>query len=195
MATILTEIEASMNSRPLVPMTEDPNDLACLTPAHFLIGANLHALPETNVRDIPLGKLDHYQRLQRFSQDFWHHWRTEYLQELQRDTKICDQNVTFRPGQLVVIVEDFQIPVKWPLARIIALHPGRDNLCRVVSLKTAKGIIRRPITKICLLPTENHNRSEDAAVLVHDKSLQSDDLTAEEQSTTGNLRDQQETEL
>lgn len=118
MATVLTEIEASMNSRPLVPMTEDPNDLACLTPAHFLIGANLHALPETNVREIPLGKLDHYQR---FNQDFWHHWRTEYLQELQRDTMLCDENVAFRPGQMVVIVDDFQIPVRWPLQLLLCI--------------------------------------------------------------------------
>ncbi|XP_058840964.1 uncharacterized protein LOC131696441 [Topomyia yanbarensis] len=154
MATLLAQIEASMNSRPLVPMTEDPNDISCLTPAHFLIGASLHTLPEPDIRHIPMGKLDHYQHLQRINQQFWQCWRTEYLQELQRMTKTCNPNTDIQPGRLVVIVDEFQIPVRWPLARILSVHPGKDNLTRVVSLKTSRGIIKRPVTKICLLPLD-----------------------------------------
>ncbi|XP_058827759.1 uncharacterized protein LOC131687680 [Topomyia yanbarensis] len=51
MTTVLAEIEAAMNSRP-VPMTEDPEDYSVITPAHFLIGSSMHAVPDPNVRGI-----------------------------------------------------------------------------------------------------------------------------------------------
>ncbi|XP_058840862.1 uncharacterized protein LOC131696333 [Topomyia yanbarensis] len=154
MSTVLAQVEASMNSRPLIPLSEDPNDLNALTPAHFLIGTTMHAIPNPDVQCIPKNRLDHYQRMQSLHQQFWHRWQTEYLQELQRESVIYSANNDFKPGQLVVVLDEFQSPLKWPLARIINLHPGKDDLTRVVTLQTSKGIIKRPVVKICLLPTE-----------------------------------------
>lgn len=39
--TMLTRIEACLNSRPLTPMTENPLDINALTPGHFLVGTPL----------------------------------------------------------------------------------------------------------------------------------------------------------
>ncbi len=45
--TVLTQIEACLNSRPLVPIdTPDDDSIETLTPSHFLIGQPLAALPD-----------------------------------------------------------------------------------------------------------------------------------------------------
>ncbi|XP_053698926.1 uncharacterized protein LOC128745885 [Sabethes cyaneus] len=150
--TILHQIEAAMNSRPLLPMSDDPNNLAALTPGHFLTGSSLQALPDPDLLHTPVNALDHLQRLQQHVQKFWSHWRSEYLQELIKDTKRAARNDEIQPGRMVILVDEMLSAIRWPLARIIQIHPGSDNLTRVVTLHTAKGIITRPITKICLLP-------------------------------------------
>ena len=47
--TILIEIEAILNSQPLPPRSDDPNDIEALSPAHMPIGSSLLSLPYENL--------------------------------------------------------------------------------------------------------------------------------------------------
>ena len=49
--TILTEVEAVLNSRPLTYPYTDINDASPLTPSHFLCGYRLLTLPDTNAKE------------------------------------------------------------------------------------------------------------------------------------------------
>lgn len=74
--TVVVKIEAVLNSRPLTPLSSDPNGLATLTPSHFLIGDVLTAIPQENVVNIPEKRLSLYKRLQQMLQHFWKRGQT-----------------------------------------------------------------------------------------------------------------------
>ncbi|XP_062542203.1 uncharacterized protein LOC134210192 [Armigeres subalbatus] len=155
--TLLVQVEGCLNSRPLTPMSEDPEDLEPLTPSHFLVGTSLQAIPEPNLEDIPLNRLDKYQLMQRKLQDFWRRWRREYLCQLQARTKRWKPPVPVEIGRLVVIQDDNVPPMRWRMGRIQSLHPGNDNVVRVVTVKTSSGMLTRPVEKLCFLPLPDCN--------------------------------------
>ncbi|KAH0946483.1 hypothetical protein HN011_011510 [Eciton burchellii] len=53
-ATLLCQIEACLNSRPIATLSDDPNDLSTLMPNHFLIGRPLISIPEESVLELML---------------------------------------------------------------------------------------------------------------------------------------------
>ncbi|XP_076230264.1 uncharacterized protein LOC143176045 [Nomia melanderi] len=79
MYTVLTQVEACLNSRPLSPLSDDPADLSPLTPGHFLTGDSLTAFPEPDLKHIQENRLSRYQHLQSMLQHFWQRWQAEYL--------------------------------------------------------------------------------------------------------------------
>jgi hypothetical protein len=154
--TLLTRIEACLNSRPLVPMSNDPNDLTAITPGHFLIGEALTAPLEPDLIELKINRLSRHQLLERLRQHFWKRWRTEYLSYLQGRTKWQSPSPSLQPGDLVLLVEDNVPPLCWPLGRIQQVHPGSDGNVRVVTVKTNRGTYKRGVRKVCVLPIESH---------------------------------------
>jgi len=156
MMTLLSQIEAILNSRPLTPLSDDPKDLNALTPAHFLIGAPLTAYPEPDLQDVSLNRLTRWQCVERLKQHFWSRWSNEYLVNCQRRTKWkMKTGAKLEVGQLVMLKEDDTMPLSWIMARIIAVHPGQDDVIRAVTVLTKGGTYKRPVVKISLIPTEN----------------------------------------
>lgn len=69
--TFAIKIEAILNSRPLTPLSSDPNDPIALTPGHFLIGDALMSLPEADLSHLPANRLSTWQHNQMMRQHFW----------------------------------------------------------------------------------------------------------------------------
>ncbi|XP_018318380.1 uncharacterized protein [Mycetomoellerius zeteki] len=61
--TFTAEVEGILNSRPIIPLSSDPNDTSALTPAHYLIGKPLTALPEGNLTCVPANRLSTWQHI------------------------------------------------------------------------------------------------------------------------------------
>lgn len=149
--TLSTQVEAMLNSRPLTPLSSDPADLEALTPGHFLIGAPLASVPEPNVSDVPSNRLKHWQLVQAFNQRIWQRWSLEYIHTLQQRFKWTQPRKNLQVGDLV-LVHSPSSSLNWPLARVTAIHPGKDGIVRVVDLKTPSGHLTRPVVKVFPLP-------------------------------------------
>ena len=152
MMTVLCQIEACLNSRPLFTSLDanDDDGIAPLTPGHFLIGRPLEALPDRPVTT-PVSILKRWRLCQALTQHFWKRWSTEYLDALQRFNKWRLPRRNLRIGDIVLIKDNRTPPCQWPLGRIISTHPGPDQYVRVVTVKTKTGTFLRPIVKLCLL--------------------------------------------
>ncbi|XP_055906553.1 uncharacterized protein LOC129941828 [Eupeodes corollae] len=164
-STFLTQVEDVLNSRPICPLSDDPNDLEALTPGHFIVGDALRTVPEPSLMQLPTSRLSRYQQLRQMLEKFWQRWSSEYLQRWQDIGKWHQKYKNIKEGALVLVVDERLPPSKWPLARVISTHPGADGLVRVVTVKTQSTTLKRPIVKLCLLPVINDDNEADISTL------------------------------
>ena len=152
--TLVVEIEAILNSRPLTPISSDPKDPPppVLTPGHFLIGDTLTSLRERDFRTVPAGRLSSWQRIHQIKQHFWSRWYREYLNELTRRNKWDKGKHDVREGTVVILREDNVPSMQWPLGRVIKVHPGVDGIIRTATVQTATTTLDRGVKRLVPLP-------------------------------------------
>ncbi|XP_072392197.1 uncharacterized protein [Diabrotica undecimpunctata] len=126
-STVLTQIEAVLNSRPICALSNDPSDFTYLTPGHFLIGRSLTSLPDQEYTSIPENRLSIWQNLSKLQQLFWKRWSTDYLNRLQNRPKWFLPFKNLEPNDLVLVKEDNLPPLYWSLARVMDVFPGKDG--------------------------------------------------------------------
>ncbi|XP_062537729.1 uncharacterized protein LOC134206065 [Armigeres subalbatus] len=154
LSTVLAQVEACLNSRPLCPLSTNPDNYDALTPGHFLVGQPLNLIPEPDVRHISVNRLDKWQLLHKHTTNIWNRWRDEYVANLQPRTKWRTTKANVREDQLVLVKNDNVPPAQWELARIVRLHPDPSGVIRTVTLRRGQAEYSRPIQKICVLPTD-----------------------------------------
>ena len=146
--TLLTQIEACLNSHPLTPLPEASDPLEVVTPGHFLIGKPLAALPQESDSNHEMGPLRWWQLCQSLVRHIWSRWSREYLNHIDRFSKWHTGNEDYKIGDIMCLREEPIAPTKWPLARIINIHPDQDGKVQTVTVKTSKGEYLRPVVKM-----------------------------------------------
>lgn len=151
--TLLNEIEAILNFRPLSPLPSDPTDLSPLTPAHFLTGDSLIQPVQNNFLEVSDNRLSRWQHLQKLRQLLWLRWQREYLQELQKRIQWRSSGPSIKLGAQVLLIEDNVPPLQWPMGLAVQVHPGPDGEIRVATVRTSTSTMKRSIKKLCVFPT------------------------------------------
>ncbi|XP_026462699.1 uncharacterized protein LOC113365338 [Ctenocephalides felis] len=149
--TVLNQIEALLNSRPLCWLSNDPSDPQPLTPAHFLMQEPLSDLP-VDYENLNLTKRK--QLLDHIVASYWKRWNVEYLTELQVRQKWNTVTNPIKKGDLVVVKQENARPLHWGLGRVEEVFPGSDGVVRVALVKTGNTLIKRPVVKLCPLPIQ-----------------------------------------
>jgi len=156
MSTLSARIEGILNSRPLTALSTDPHDLCALSPGDFLIGQPLVAIPETDMTSTPTNRLNRWELIRHMYQSFWKRWSNEYLTSLQSRSKWTHQQPNVNIGDLVLVQTPNQSPTHWKLGRIEELHPGIDDIVRVVTVRTSDNVLKRPVVKLAKLPIDTN---------------------------------------
>nr|XP_058947749.1 uncharacterized protein LOC131775653 [Pocillopora verrucosa] len=168
MCTLLTEVEAVINARPLTYVYDDKESVSYpLTPSDLIYGRRITALnPNSQHYEITsrynslTKRLKHHRHL--LSQ-FTRRWRNEYLTSLREQVAMgssaCDVNAKFKVGDVVILKNDSVARAFWKLAKVEQLLPGGDGSVRAAILTLPRGTsstsnqrLRRPIQQ--LIPTE-----------------------------------------
>ena len=149
--TVVVEVEGILNSRPLTPCSEDPDDLDPITPAQILAPRQYLDLPPGIFRKEDGLLRNKYRQGQYLIDLFWKRFVKEYLVLLQRRQKWIRETRDLKVGDLVLVADENLPRQRWPLARVSRVFSGRDGHVRSCELKTPTGLYQRPITKIALL--------------------------------------------
>ena len=149
--TILHEIEACLNSRPLTFVGDELDSGVPLTPSHFLLGKSPHHKLMIDTKDVDVSSEDLVERQEMCRQlldKFWFSWTNEYIRNLPpcKGSAVCKKGV--KVGSVVLVKGEGCGRLQWPLGVVCAVHPGCDGLVRAVDVKTAKGVVTRPIQKV-----------------------------------------------
>ncbi|XP_064475679.1 uncharacterized protein LOC135389573 [Ornithodoros turicata] len=158
MQTLLAEVEAMINPRPLTFVYNEDREPTPLTPASMIMGRRLTAPSSSNMvvpsrdllqdaeQSINLLKTTWRKQNEHLAQ-VWQRWHKEYLTELKSayhskglqasDVKVGD----------VVLIKDTDTPrLQWQMGVIEETFPSSDRKVRVCVLRTAnRTTIRRPV--------------------------------------------------
>ena len=153
--TVIVEIEATLNDRPITFVSSDQGDLEPLTPAHLLHGRRITCLPhealadDDELIDPTYGEVcGNAKLLATILQNFQKRWRHEYLTSLREVHKTTGSNhQTVRTGDVVLIHDDTP-RATWKMGVVEELITGGDGIVRAVTLRTATGLTNRPVTRL-----------------------------------------------
>ena len=183
--TMVVEIEATLNNRPLTYVSSDISDPHPLTPSDLLYGRRIVSLPHELVvdelKDPDYGDVSEIKRRAKTQahliRNFQTRWRHEYLTSLREFHRASGNNLQQVKVGDVVLIHGEGPRINWKLAVIHQVVKGKDGLIRAAEVRTANGTTNRPIAK--LYPLE---------VTANDVSSLSDNKVSPQLTTSEQVR-------
>ena len=158
LSTLMCEVEAIMNQRPLTTVSDDPLDPQPLTPNDLLLTQSHEKITFTPGL---FSSNDTYtkwrwRQIQYLTDIFWKRWRKEYIAQLQLRQKWIRPARNLNVGDIVLISQGNLPRNQWPMGKVTSVTEEEDGKVRVARIKTTDSEIERPINKLVLIvPNES----------------------------------------
>ena len=163
--TLMHEVSAIVNCRPLSHVNLSDSSIEPLTPNHLLTQKSrvIISPPGEFVRqDIYLRK--RWRQVQYLANVFWNRWRHEYLDTVNRRRKWNGSRRNVAVNDVVLVVDENSARNEWKMGRVVEVFTSDDGLVRSVKIQLAskeldhKGtrmaeptILKRPVHKLIML--------------------------------------------
>ncbi len=158
LVTVITEIEGTINSRPLTYLSSDDLEEP-ITPAHLVLGRRILTFPcrEEFDSDNDEATTGDVQRRANYLRvllgHYWRRWSHEYLlnlREFHRFKELNKGQKSIEIGDIVIVKEPNMIRGQWKIAVVEELIPSADEevrgaTVRVVNSKGKLTYLRRPV--------------------------------------------------
>ena len=137
--TIMCEVEATMNCRPITKLSNEVEDWRVLTPLSILSG-NLH--PDSPVHEFNNAEMyrSNYKFVIAVSEQFWKRWLQMYVPWLQIRHRWHDVKPNLKEGDIVLLKEEIDVGRRdYPKAVVIKTFPDANGHVCSIKLKLADG--------------------------------------------------------
>ena len=158
LVTLMAEVCAILNSRPITTISTDPECPEVLSPSMLLTQKSdcITALPrEFNLKDMYKSQ---WKMVQHLANCFWVKWQREYLNMLQRRQKWKSFVNNIKIGDVILLKDKTIYRNEWPIGLIVRVFPSPDGNVRKAEVRIIKDgkptTYIRPITEFALLLSE-----------------------------------------
>ncbi|XP_011672748.2 uncharacterized protein LOC100889831 [Strongylocentrotus purpuratus] len=122
--TLMCEVEAIINSRPLTRVSDDPGDLEVITPSSLLHMKQTSAPPPSKSTEGDVFARRRWRQMQYLADLFWKRWIREYLPSLQQRQRWQQPERNLQVGDVVLIADGTVPRCCWLMGRVLEVYPG-----------------------------------------------------------------------
>ena len=150
--TVLLEVEAILNSKPLGYVSADVADVDPITPNSMLMGRPDGSLPQVVYPDTEILSRKRWRHSQVLADQFWSRFIREYLPSLQSRQKWHSSPPELLNNAVAMLV-DPQLPrALWPIGHVVKVHRSDDGYIRSADVRVKGQVYTRPVARLVMLP-------------------------------------------
>ena len=159
--TLLVEVEAIINSRPITTDTLNSPDCLPLSPINLLtMKSKVIRPPPGTFQKEDLYCRRRWRRVQHLSNEFWSRWRREYLNQIQSRSKWQSKQRNINVRDVVIVKNDHESRNMWKMGIVVETYPSEDGNVRKVNIRQNGSIYLRPVNKLVVLVENNPTQEE-----------------------------------